>query len=64
MFLLKFYHKNLNIVASNELILVNENKKEKIKIIFKNKKNEKNFIISFAEKAFLFAKIIEYLNII
>ena len=36
--LLKFYHKNSNVVASNEMILVNENEKWKIKNIFKNKR--------------------------
>ena len=38
MFLLKLYHKNLNIVALNEMILVNEDEKWKIKNIFKNKR--------------------------
>ena len=38
MFLLKFYHKNLSVVASNEMIFINEDEKWKIKNIFKNKR--------------------------
>ena len=37
-FLLKLYHKNLSVVASNEMIFINKNEKWKIKNIFKNKR--------------------------
>ena len=63
-FLLKLYYKNLNVVASNEMIFVNENEKWEVKNVFKNKKNEKNSIILFIERTFSSAKIVEYLNII
>ena len=36
--LLKLYYKNLSVVASNEMILMNENEKWEIKNIFKNKR--------------------------
>ena len=38
MSLLKFYHKNSNVVASSEMILINENEKWEVKDIFKNKR--------------------------
>ena len=39
-------------------------KSKKQKTFLRTKENEKNFIISFAERTFFSAKIIEYLNII
>ena len=41
--LLKLYHKNSNVVASNKMILVNEDEKWKVKNIFKNKKKWEKF---------------------
>ena len=44
MFLLKLYHKNSNVVASSEMILVNENEKWKVENILKNKRKwEKSY---------------------
>ena len=47
-----------------KMILVSENKKYKVKDILKNKKSEKNFIISCVERNFLSVKMIEFLKII
>ena len=63
-FLLKSYYININIISSTQMILVSEDEKYEIKDILKNKKNEKNFIISCVERNFFFIKIIEFLNII
>ena len=42
-FLLKLYYKNLNVVASSEMILINKNEKWKIKNILKNKRKWEKF---------------------
>ena len=55
-FLLKFYHTNSSVVASNEMILVNKNKKWKIKDILKNKKKWKKFYYFVRWKNFLFCE--------
>ena len=63
-FLLKFYHTNSNVVASNKIIFVNENEKWKVKNILKNKKKWRKFYYFVRWKNFFFAKTIEYLNTI
>ena len=55
-FLLKFYHKNSSVVASNEMLFVNENEKWKIKNILKNKRKWKKFYYFVRWKNFLFCK--------
>ena len=42
-FLLKLYYKNLNVVASSEMILINEDEKWKVENILKNKREWKKF---------------------
>ena len=64
-FLLKSYYINANIVFFAEMIFVNEDEEYEVKNILKNeKKNQKNFIISWVERNFFSVKIIEFLNII
>ena len=53
-FLLKFYHKNSNVVASSEMILINENEKWKVEDIFKNKRKWEKFYYFVHWKNFLF----------
>ena len=60
-FLLKFYYKNLSVVASNEMILINEDEKWKVENIFKNKRKWKKLYyfvrwknFSFCENSWIF----------
>ena len=55
-FLLKLYYKNLNVVASNEMILMNENEKWKIKDILKNKRKWEKLYYFVCWKNFFFCK--------
>ena len=55
-FLLKFYHINSSVVASNKMILVDENEKWKVKNILKNKKKWKKFYYFVCWKNFLFCE--------
>ena len=55
-FLLKFYHTNSNVVASSEMIFINENEKWKVKDILKNKKKWKKFYYFVYWKNFLFCE--------
>ena len=50
--LLKFYHKNLNVVASNEMIFINENEKWKVKDILKDKRKWKKLYYFVRWKSF------------
>ena len=52
-FLLKFYHKNSNVVASNEMILINEDEKWEVKNILKNKRKWKKLYYFVRWKSFL-----------
>ena len=54
--LLKLYHKNLNVVASNEMIFVNKNEKWKVKNIFKNKRKWRKFYYLVRWKSFFFCE--------
>ena len=54
--LLKFYYKNLSVVALNEMIFVNENEKWKIKNILKNKRKWKKFYYFVRWKNFFFCE--------
>ena len=56
MFLLKFYYKNLSVVASNEMILINKNKKWKMKDILKNKRKWEKFYYFVRWKNFFFCE--------
>ena len=55
-FLLKSYYTNSNVVASNEMILVNKNKKWKVKNILKNKKKWKKLYYFIRWKNFPFCE--------
>ena len=55
-FLLKLYHKNLSVVASSEMILVNENEKWKVKDILKNKRKWEKLYYFVRWKSFLLCK--------
>ena len=55
-FLLKLYHKSLNVVVSNEMIFVNEDEKWKIKNILKNKRKWKKLYYFVRWKNFSFCE--------
>ena len=55
-FLLKFYYTNLSVVASNKMILIDENEKWKVKNILKNKKKWKKFYYFVCWKNFPFCE--------
>ena len=55
-FLLKFYYINSSVIASNEMIFINEDEKWKIKNILKNKKKWEKFYYFVRWKNFLFCE--------
>ena len=55
-FLLKFYHTNSSVVASNKMIFVDENEKWKVKDILKNKKKWKKSYYLVRCKSFFFCE--------
>ena len=55
-FLLKFYYTNSSVVASSEMILINENEKWEVKDILKDKKKWEKFYYFVRWKDFLFCE--------